>query len=273
MKKQIRTSWLTKKAQYPTLTDTAAQDTLLREIAAHRAAMDYWGGRMIRDFALDSTGTKTDSVLLWTRHLHRYEADLRLARHAFFSGDFSDYDAWLDSIPARHDLTDAQADELAEFAAMLAVVRPHAEAETDLYHLPASVLDSLAEWASGCNEPGFVAKVLLRRNGREATADCSGTTAQRPTTTAANSTHPHPLGTKGVRIFPNPTTGQFFVSLSEGSDPVRLALHRSDGRLVLEQQITAATTVDASHLPPGIYFCRVADTGGVLLVTKLVVSR
>ena len=189
MKKQIRTSWLTKKAQYPTLTDTAAQDTLLREIAAHRAAMDYWGGRMIRDFALDSTGTKTDSVLLWTRHLHRYETDLRLARHAFFSSDFSTYDAWLDSIPARHDLTDAQTDELAEFAAMLAVVRPHAEAETDLYHLPASALDSLAEWASGCNEPGFVAKVLLRRNGREATTDCSGTTAQRPCAVS-----PAPLG-------------------------------------------------------------------------------
>jgi hypothetical protein len=54
---------------------------------------------------------------------------------------------------------------------------------------------------------------------------------------------------------------------------VRLALHRSDGRLVLEQELTAPTTVDGFHLPPGIYFCRVADAGGVLLVTKLVVSR
>jgi hypothetical protein len=60
---------------------------------------------------------------------------------------------------------------------------------------------------------------------------------------------------------------------SEGSGPARIALPRSDGRLVLEQQITAATTVDASHLPPGVYFCRIADAGGVLLVTKLVISR
>ena len=76
-----------------------------------------------------------------------------------------------------------------------------------------------------------------------------------------------------ARVYPNPTTGQFFVSLPEGSGPVQLALHRSDGCLVLEQQVTAATTVDASHLPPGIYFCRITDTAAVLLVTKLVVSR
>lgn len=270
---QEKTNWLRPNARYAAVADAPAQADLLREAAAHRSAMDHWGGRLIRDFALDSRGTKTDSVLVWTERLHRYEADLRLARHAFFSGNFSAYDQWLADLPSRHDLTDAQADELAEFAAMLAVVRPHVEAETDLYHLPATALDRLEQWASRCNEPGFVAKVLLRRNGREAATDCSGIAAQRPATTGANSTHPHPLGTKGVRIFPNPTTGRFFVSLPEGSGPVRLALHRSDGRLVLEQQITAATAVDASHLPLGIYFCRVADAGGVLLVTKLIVTR
>jgi len=264
-----QTSWLTTKDEYDQLTDPEEQAALLPELNAYRSAMDYWGGRVIRDFALDSTGTRTDSVLLWTRHLRAYETDLRLARHAFFTSDLEGYDAWLDSIPARNDLSEAQADELDEFEEMLAVVRPYAEAETDMHRLPATALDSLEAWAVNCNEPGFLARVLLLGNGRELMPDCGGGSL-RPAQTLANR---QPKTAAAVRIFPNPTTGQFFVELPEGSTPVRVLLHAPDGRTVFDQLLTASSSIDGSGLRPGLYFCRVVDTSGLLLVAKVIISR
>ncbi len=267
-----KTSWLTKKAQFDNLTDTAAQATLLLEIIAHRSAMDHWGGLVIRDFALDSTGTRTDSVLLWIRYLHAYETDLRLARHTFFSGDMEDYDAWLDSIPVRNDLSEAQADELADFADMLAVVRPYVEAGANMYALPTTVLGSLETWAGNCNEPGFVAKVILLRNGRESTTHCGDTVALRPAPILSNS---QMAGSNvgGLKLYPNPTQDKFYVELPLGSPPAYLTLHRLDGRMALEQVLTASATINAADLPSGMYVCRIVDQAGVRLVAKLLISR
>jgi len=264
-----QTAWLTTKDEYDQLTDPEEQEALLPELNAYRSAMDHWGGRVIRDFALDSTGTRTDSVLLWTRHLRAYETDLRLARHAFFTGDLEGYDAWLDSIPARNDLSEAQADELDEFAEVLAVVRPYAEAETDMHHLPTTALDSLEGWAENCNEPGFLARVLLLGNGREVMPDCGGGSL-RPAQTLANQ---HPKKATSVRIYPNPTTGQFFVELPQGSVPVRVLLHTPDGRTVFDQILTASSPLDGSALRPGLYFCRVVGSTGPQLIAKLIISR
>jgi len=264
-----QTSWLTTKDEYDQLTDPEDQAALLPELNAYRSAMDYWGGRVIRDFALDSTGTRTDSVLLWTRHLRAYETDLRLARHAFFTGDLEGYDAWLDSIPARNDLSEAQADELDEFAEVLAVVRPYAEAETDLHRLPATALDSLEGWAENCNEPGFLARVLLLGNGREVLPNCGGGSLRPAQTTVAK----EPATANPIRLYPNPTTGRFIVELPKDSGPVRLQVFSPDGRVVLEQPLNASAELDGTALHPGLYFCRIADASGLRLMAKLMISR
>ncbi|MEQ1747742.1 MAG: T9SS type A sorting domain-containing protein, partial [Saprospiraceae bacterium] len=264
---QHHTEWLATKAEYDNLTDTAAQAALLPEINAHRSAMDIWGGRVIRNFALDSTGTKVDSVLAWTERLQAYEADLRLARHAFFTGDFEGYDQWMEDIPQRNDLTERQSDELDDFAAVLAVVRPYAEDGTDLHRLPTTVLDSLEAWADHCDEPGFVAKVLLLGNGREAISACGGGSLRPPQATTTKV----PGANAPIRLYPNPTTGQFFVELPEGSAPVRVQLIAPDGRTLLEQTLAASTELDGTGLRPGLYFCRVVDATGLRLVAKLII--
>ncbi|MBK6929403.1 MAG: hypothetical protein IPH12_00505 [Saprospirales bacterium] len=154
-----------------------------------------------------------DSVLVWLERLASYESDLRLARHAFFSGDFVVYDQWLTDIPVRNDLTEAQAEELSGFADMLDVVRPHAEAGTPHWRLPSTTLDSLEYWASDCSEPGFIAKEILRRNGREVFTDCGEAMEERPT-----SAQPEQTLTTGIRVYPNPSKGRFRVEF-----PAKLA--------------------------------------------------
>lgn len=203
------------------------------------------------------------------RHLRAYETDLRLARYAFFTGDLEGYDTWLDSIPVRNDLSEAQVDELDEFAEMLSVVRPYADAETDLHRLPATALDSLETWAENCNEPGFLARVLLLGNGRDVMPDCGGG-SPRPAQTLANQ---QPKKAAAVRIYPNPTTGRFFVELPEGYTPVRVLLHTPDGRTVFDQLLTTTSLLDGSALRPGLYFCRIMDASGLRLSTKFIISR
>ncbi|MBK8923898.1 MAG: T9SS type A sorting domain-containing protein [Saprospirales bacterium] len=255
------------KELYQSETDSVTRMELLQEINAHRSAMDIEGGKIIRDFAPDSTGVRVDSVLVWLERLASYESDLRLARHAFFSGDFVVYDQWLTDIPVRNDLTEAQAEELSGFADMLDVVRPHAEAGTPYWRLPSIALDSLEYWASGCSEPGFIAKEILRRNGRDAFSNCGEAQEERPT-----STQPEQTLTTGIRVYPNPSKESFFVEFPENVGPVRLTLQTIDGRIILQQLLPASSPVEASGYPPGIYLCRTVDATGLSSISKLVLS-
>jgi len=76
-----------------------------------------------------------------------------------------------------------------------------------------------------------------------------------------------------ARVYPNPTAGRFFVELPEGSGPVRVQVLAPDGRMVLEQTISASTELDGTCLRPGLYFCQVVYPAGQQLLAKLIISR
>jgi hypothetical protein len=76
-----------------------------------------------------------------------------------------------------------------------------------------------------------------------------------------------------ARVYPNPTTGRFFVELPEGLAPVHLVLAAFDGRTVLDQRMLRSEWVDVTALPSGMYICRVEDAAGVRFVTKLALIR
>ncbi len=266
---QEKSDWLAKKAIFPTLTDTVAQETLFLEIIAHRSAMDIEAGKVIRDWAMDSTGAKVDSVLVWTEHLATYEADLRLARHAFFTGDLSAYEQWIADIPIQNELSSEQSAELNDFAQMLSTLQPYVQSGKPLYALPNSLLDSLEYWASDCSEPGYIAKVILRRNGRETETQCGETESERPVVSQSILSP-----SLNIRIYPNPTKGAFFVEFPQKDGPMRLVLQTVDGRtLALEQTLATPGLVETSNLLPGIYICRVSNSAGTSFVSKIVISR
>ncbi len=76
-----------------------------------------------------------------------------------------------------------------------------------------------------------------------------------------------------ARVYPNPTSGRFFVELPEGSGPVRVQVHAPDGRVVLEQMLAGSQWLDMAGAAPGLYLCRITDTERVRFVTKLVLER
>lgn len=245
----------------------AAQTALMAEIRAHRSAMDIGGGKVIRNFALDSIGPKVDSVLTWTAHLARFETDLRLARHAFFAGNLIEYDQWLANIPVRNELSTAQASVLSDFTQVLAVLRPYVQSSHLLHKLPGTALDSLENRASDCTEPGFIAKTVLQRNGRETVTQCTGYAPARPAVSQAG-----PAFSPDIRIYPNPNRGTFRVEMPPHAGPLRLGLYTADGRLALDRTLVSSATIDIPNALPGIYVCRIFGGAGSF-ATKLVVSR
>ncbi len=76
-----------------------------------------------------------------------------------------------------------------------------------------------------------------------------------------------------ARVYPNPTTGLFFVELPEGSGSVRVQLLSPDGRVATDRALSGSDWLDVSGLPPGLYMCRVVDAAGIRVVTKLVIAR
>ncbi|MCB0578035.1 MAG: T9SS type A sorting domain-containing protein, partial [Phaeodactylibacter sp.] len=70
-----------------------------------------------------------------------------------------------------------------------------------------------------------------------------------------------------VQVFPNPFGERFAVSLPAGWLPqqARLWLYDGLGRRVLSQRLRAgANAVPAGHLPPGVYFYVVVESGVVV---------
>ena len=76
-----------------------------------------------------------------------------------------------------------------------------------------------------------------------------------------------------ARVYPNPTTGRFFVELPADSAPVRVLLHTPDGRTVFDQILMTSSSLDGSTLRPGLYFCRIIDASGLRLASKLIITR
>lgn len=270
---QQRSAWQTKNTLYPTLTDEAARSSLKKEINALRSAMDKMGAQILRNYLLDSTGVRPDSALTWLAHLRRYEADLRIARHHFFKGNYTTAVQWIDDIPSRNELSTDQGGELSDMTQVLAVIQPHLSGNTALNRLPITALDSLRYWASDCTEPGFVAKEVLRRNGIEVNTDCGGEPEERPTGNTTSKAKPPSQVVGDVRIYPNPARDVIFVEMPESKGELRIVISSSEGQVVFERVINGSQALNVNHLPSGFFIVKGVSAGAGETTQKLVISR
>jgi hypothetical protein len=79
-------------------------------------------------------------------------------------------------------------------------------------------------------------------------------------------------------IYPNPTSGDFVVSIQNEklSGEIAVTLNTADGKLIASKTSEATTGVQSIYfennlLPAGIYFVKIADGIGNELVGKVVV--
>jgi hypothetical protein len=57
-----------------------------------------------------------------------------------------------------------------------------------------------------------------------------------------------------IRIFPNPGTGQFNISLTKNTNPIQLKIMNLMGRMIMKTHLSSETEIDITSYPKGVYF-------------------
>jgi hypothetical protein len=77
-----------------------------------------------------------------------------------------------------------------------------------------------------------------------------------------------------LKVYPNPTSGQFTVELTGAEAEAVLRLHDASGRLIRESLVNNETIVAFNtDLAPGVYFISLIDGGKLQEIVKLVVEK
>ncbi len=76
----------------------------------------------------------------------------------------------------------------------------------------------------------------------------------------------------GLRIYPNPVTGNYFRITSQNSDPKNVRVFDILGKEMINQTVSNGENMDVSSLKKGIYFVKVTDTQGRSATLKLIIK-
>ncbi|MCA0236052.1 MAG: zinc-dependent metalloprotease [Bacteroidetes bacterium] len=270
---QNRQQWHIKTAAFDTITNPVQQAAEAEAIKGLRIAMNRDANRILTQYSLDTLHVQTDSIVRWLGLVYTYPADLRLARHYFFTGAFDLFDTLWGQIPVRYVLDGKRQDEIERLGYVYSALRTHLEQKGALLNaLPDDLLGTLRRYTNQCDEAGFLSEVILRRNGVEQSPDCSETQLrsmpEKQTRTVRN-------GPQNLKVYPNPANDllriEYPVSRLEGN----VRLFDLQGRLRHTLQLPASgglLEIPVSDFPHGIYvaqwFCN-GQTG----YTKVLISH
>jgi hypothetical protein len=269
---QNRQQWVTKKAAFPYITDEFQRAAEADTIKRLRIAMNQDGSRVLMQYSLDTTGIEVDSLTHWLALIETYPADLRLARHHFFSGAYTAFDNLWGQIPSKYDLGEGAEDEFERLGAVYDTLRTQLQTGGRLDQLPAPMIEALRTWASDCDEPGFLSEVILWRNGIEQSPDCSGG-GSRPTSSI---TTPPDAKQGVVKVYPNPVKNTLNIEYPLLSVPGRLRLYNLQGQIVSDVEVPAQSSgasLQTNHIVQGVYFVELHYGQGLVARTKVVVSN
>jgi hypothetical protein len=265
-------------AALPGISGKSERERAEQALGRARLGMSEAASAVLLHYALDTTEVQADSLLRWLELAETYGADYRRARHHFFSGQLAAFDSVWQALPARFSLDSLEQAERQGLDELFALLRPYAPGGlAQMAALPLSAQDSLKAWAGACSEPGFLAAVLLRRNGYPIEPDCQGlpAAARRQGEQAAA---PAPQGrvaapAAGLRVFPNPSVGHLAIELPESYESAAARLYSLHGRLAFQQRLAGGMNELYLPLPPGLYVLEVELPGGGRHREKIVLSR
>ncbi|MFN0037193.1 MAG: T9SS type A sorting domain-containing protein [Saprospiraceae bacterium] len=271
---QEKQQWATKLTAFPNITNTQEQQAEAKAINTLRLSLDRKGNTILLHHALDTTGIQADSILLWLEHLDTYDADLQLARHHFFSGNYAAADNLLQIIPARYDLSGDLLAEFNDIVSVLQTIRPSLEAEILIGTLPKSVLETLeSAWGTDCSAAGALARSLLYQNGIRLYADCDGT-QERPSRSRQGK--PEIASGMSLKIYPNPAVDELTIEIPPNTSCFSVDIFGLvDNRLShhIEMSSSKIFKINTSDLPSGMYAVVARLVDGATLQTKFLVAH
>ncbi len=254
---QNRQQWLTKTATFSTITNPAQQAAEAEAIRRLRMDMNRDANRILTQYSLDTLNVETDSVVRWLGLVQTWPADLRLARHYFFNGEFERFDTFWSQIPVRYTLNEEDQNEFERLDGVYAALRTCLQQGGPLNALPGALLDTLATYTALCDEAGFLAEVVLRRNGIERSPGCPESVFRTLPEKQSGSAPPDKPG--GLKIFPNPVDDILRIEYPEGGLVGHVRLFDMQGRLRRERILPASgglVEIAVGDIPNGLYLAK-----------------
>jgi hypothetical protein len=270
---QQKQQWNAKVTDFPTLTNSVQIQSEAISINTLRRNLDQLGNKIILHHALDTVGAGKDSVLVWLGHLDTYDADMQLAQHHFFSGNFSAANNLLNTLPNQYNLGGDVLEAHHQTISVLSTVYPALSQNMAVNALPEPVLDTLEiHWGTHCSGAGALARSLLYQNSRRLYADCNAT-EERDAPSGKTVKSVREEQDNLIAISPNPANQTLQITRSTGVKGAQLRIVGLIGTvheyLIPEGQIT--TVFSTVQLPNGLYTVVLVEEGKVVARQKLII--
>ncbi len=251
---QNRQQWLVKTAAFHNITNPVQQAAEAESIKQLRIDINRDANRILTQYSLDTLNVETDSIVRWLGLVQTWPTDLRLARHYFFTGEFSRFDTLWNQIPVKYALNERRQDEFDRLDGVYAMLRPCLSQGVPLNALSDVLLDTLATYTAQCDEAGFLAEVVLRRNDIERSPDCSELQLRSiPEKRKGNA----PSNKQSIpKIYPNPANSILRIEYPNSTLGGYIRLFDIQGKLQRERLLPASgglVEISVSDIPNGLY--------------------
>jgi hypothetical protein len=251
--------------------EEAERQSRLFEQERRRAA-----GQILRYYALDTVAVEADSVRQWLFNAQTFGSLYLLAREEFFFGDMVVFQILWKRLPELVKLTAYQMETYEVLSKLFEVLQPFISKKGQLAPMDKPLVKELLNFTVYCNEAGYLAAEILRRNGVEAAVQCH---SPNPAMAQKNSGEPqakelrHRQANMNTVFFPNPTRGTLQVVLPEGANQASLILYNLQGQPAFQSLLTGQRTTLQLPVPAGIYWARLQIAGQQPAHHKIIVSR
>ncbi len=126
-----------------------------------RLKMNKDGGNILRNYVQDTIVIEVDSILVWLALLETYSTDYRLARHYFFTENYTAFDAlWL-QIETKCDLDPFTELEYRRLDTVFTLIKQELLTADYLSRLSSKAKDQLQITGKTCDEAGYLCQVIL----------------------------------------------------------------------------------------------------------------
>jgi hypothetical protein len=234
--------------------------------------MNQDGKRVLLEYSLDTVIIETDSLIHWMGLIETYPLDLQLARHYFFQGDYVTFNQIMGALPTKFSLGTEQQTEVDDLQDVYDVLQPQLSTGVALYNLPETATDQLELLAPYCDEAGYLAQVVLWRNGIVVATDCLtvGSRSFEQTVTV-------PSNEDSVfRLTPNPSKTTVEITFVNSNEEGIVRIYNNQGQLVDSRRRSLGNSrlpITTTDYPSGIYFVEYISSHNKREFQKLIITH
>jgi hypothetical protein len=182
--------------------------------------------------------------------IHTYQTEINLARHYFFNANYSAFNQVWSQIPSVYTLDQQRTLEYQRLSDLYTLLQASLQNGGNLRRLSESTINGVLNFASDCDESGYLSQSILLRNGISATSNCTETAPRELKSNVFSSK------TEKIAVFPNPTNESFTVVYAPPTERAKIQIFDLYGHLVYTENLSPDSkqvVINSSSFPSGVY--------------------